>query len=139
MIKTRQGGRAPTNSGAATQIINEVTANSTGQAINGYRETNSSGSTGNQVDCREPSPVAVSTNFYYGAPTAAEADLCWPPSGGGVVIQVSRSGRTATPACRRVLPLAWSSRLASRRPRLRRSGTFLLVLCRAGMRDVLSR
>ena len=86
MIKTRQGGRAPTNSGAATQIINEVTANSAGQAINGYRETNSGGSTGNQVDCPEPWPAAVSTNFYYSAPTAAEADVCWPASGGGVVI-----------------------------------------------------
>jgi hypothetical protein len=78
---TSSAAPTPTINGAATQIINDVAVNSGGQPINGYRETNNTGSNMNQVDCTEPSPAAVSANVYYCSPTAAGADVCWPASG----------------------------------------------------------
>jgi hypothetical protein len=74
-------GAAPATTAGATQILNEVAVNSSGQPINGYHEINTGGSTQHTVDCTEPSPAAVSDNIYSCAPTAASADVCWPTSG----------------------------------------------------------
>lgn len=65
-----------TGSGDATQVIDEVAVSSSGQPINGYRETTTGEPT--QVDCTLASPAAVADNIYTCSPSAASADVCWP-------------------------------------------------------------
>ena len=59
----------------ATQIVNDVAVSRGGVPANGYAET---GSGDTVVDCTQPSPAAVSADIYGCAPTAADADVCWP-------------------------------------------------------------
>jgi hypothetical protein len=67
--------------GAATEVINAVAVDSSGQPVNGYHEITSGQPIPDQADCTEPSPAAVSHAIYRCWPAAYGADVCWPASG----------------------------------------------------------
>jgi hypothetical protein len=66
---------------AATDIVNEVAVNASGQPVNGYHETTGDQPVPDQADCNEASPAAVSKDIYRCSPAAYGADVCWPASG----------------------------------------------------------
>jgi hypothetical protein len=67
--------------GAATEIVNEVAVNSSGQPVNGYHEITSGPTVPEGADCHEPSPAAVAKGIYRCWPAVYGADVCWPASG----------------------------------------------------------
>lgn len=84
---TRPGSLAPapststSTSTAATQIINVVAVDSSGQPVNGYRDTTADQPVADSADCTEASPAAVSANIYRCWPAYYAADVCWPAVG----------------------------------------------------------
>jgi hypothetical protein len=61
----------------ATNIVNVVAVNASGQSINGYYVINRQASP-NVSACPGSSPAAVTSNIYECDPPEAAAEVCWP-------------------------------------------------------------
>ena len=61
----------------ATNVVNVVAVNASGQPINGYHVVDRQVSA-DLSDCPGSSPAAVSTNIYACDPSEAAAEVCWP-------------------------------------------------------------
>ena len=61
----------------ATNVVNVVAVNASGQPINGYHVVDRQVSA-DLSGCPGPSPAAVSTNIYACDPSEAAAEVCWP-------------------------------------------------------------
>ncbi len=66
-------GAAP----GATDVVNVVAVDATGEPVNGYRVINRQASP-NLSACVNPSPAAVSADIYACDPSEAAATVCWP-------------------------------------------------------------
>jgi hypothetical protein len=64
----------------ATNVINVVAVNASGQPVNGYYVINRQASP-DLTGCSGPSPAAVSSNIYECDPSEAAAEVCWPAPG----------------------------------------------------------
>jgi hypothetical protein len=68
------------NAGAdadATNVINVVAVNASGQPVDGYHVMNRQASP-NLSGCSDPSPAAVGNDIYTCDPPEAAAEVCWP-------------------------------------------------------------
>jgi hypothetical protein len=63
----------------ATNVVNVVAVNASGQPVNGYYVINRQASP-NVSACPGPSPAAVTSNIYECDPPEAAAEVCWPAS-----------------------------------------------------------
>ena len=61
----------------ATNVVNVVAVNGTGQPVNGYHVVNRQVSA-NLSGCAGPSPAAVRPGIYACDPSEAAAEVCWP-------------------------------------------------------------
>jgi hypothetical protein len=61
----------------ATNVVNVVAVNASGQPVNGYYVINRQASP-NIYGCPSPSPAAVTSNIYECDPPEAAAEVCWP-------------------------------------------------------------
>ena len=72
---------APTNAAPATTQVVTAVAVVNGQPANGYREAPPLGNVNDVFGCMA-SPAAVANGIYRCAPSAADADVCWPSTPG---------------------------------------------------------
>jgi hypothetical protein len=63
----------------ATNVVNVVAVNASGQPVNGYYVINRQASPDVSA-CPGPSPAAVTSNIYECDPPEAAAEVCWPAS-----------------------------------------------------------
>jgi hypothetical protein len=63
----------------ATNVVNVVAVNASGQPVNGYYVINRQASP-NVSACPGPSPAVVTSNIYECDPPEAAAEVCWPAS-----------------------------------------------------------
>ena len=78
VIALQAAGNAAADANA-TNVINVVAVNASGQPINGYHVMNRQASP-NLAGCSDPSPAAVSSDIYTCDPPEAAAEACWPAS-----------------------------------------------------------